>query len=274
MKMMNELKAPSSDCIMCASSAWNFEAAFDRLSEGETDLGVDPYYRELWSCGTCGHIINHHAIDLSKLYSATYWDRTYAEQIRSTYDRIMGLPEEKSDNKQRVSFVNDYWDRLSSCDSKTLLDIGAGLAVFPAGMKAEGWTAVALDPDKRAAQHAIDVAGVEAVCADFMTTEINRSFCLISLNKVLEHVPNPVEMLERVHNVLAPEGLVYLELPDGEAALRDTPARQEFFLEHYCAYSLPSLALLIKKAGFRCGYLDRLRQPSGKYTLRAIVHKP
>ena len=32
--------------------------------------------------------------------------------------------------------------------------------------------------------------------------------------------------------------IVYLELPDGECAMQNSPGREEFFIEHYCAFSM------------------------------------
>ena len=46
--------------------------------------------------------------------------------------------------------------------------------------------------------------------------------------------------------------------------------REEFFIEHYHAFSLASIGLLIEKAGLTILSIERLREPSGKYTLRAF----
>lgn len=262
---------PDHACSFCRSADWQFNAAFDARPDGETDFAIEDYYRELWTCGGCGHVVNHHRMDLSRIYDQDYWDNTYGDSIMATYEKIMGLPPEKSDNRQRVKALNAYWDQVGSDLPKTLLDIGAGLAVFPAAMRQAGWACTALDPDRRAAAHAEEVAGVEGLCADFLTDRIDRAFSLVTLNKVLEHVPDMVGMLAKVHNVLAPGGYVYLELPDAEGAMADSPAREEFFIEHLCAFSASSLALLAHQSGFQCDHLERLVEPSGKYTLRAFL---
>ena len=271
--MNKPLPDPDHRCPLCAALDWRFNAAFDSRPEGETDFGIDPYYRELWTCGSCGHVINHHHMDLSVLYDQDYWDSTYGDRIRATYDKIMALPPDRSDNRQRVAVINAYWTETGQGLAKTVLDIGSGLAVFPAAMREAGWQVTALDPDARAAAHARDVAGVEGLCADFLKEDIAHRFALVTLNKVLEHVPDMAGMLARVHDVLAQGGIVYLELPDGEGAMADSPAREEFFIEHFCAFSSASLALLARQAGFRCDRIDRLVEPSGKYTLRAFLRE-
>jgi SAM-dependent methyltransferase len=249
-------------------------ASFDAPPPVETDFGLAPYHRELWRSRSTGHVVNRHAMDLSAIYAGDYWDRTYGgDRIRATFEKIMGLPPERSDNRGRVAYVDATARRLAPEGERTLLDVGSGLAVFPAAMKAAGWSANALDPDPRAARHAEEMAGVEGIAADFMTDALDRRFQLVTFNKVLEHVPDPVAMLARTHAVLAEGGIVYVELPDAEGALDDPdgPAREEFAIEHYCAFSAVSYAMLAWRAGFRVMALERLVEPSGKYTLRGIL---
>lgn len=47
--------------------------------------------------------------------------------------------------------------------------------------------------------------------------------------------------------------------------------RQEFFIVHLHIFSMASLALMIDRAGFRALRIERLREPSGKYTLWAFL---
>jgi SAM-dependent methyltransferase len=246
--------------------------------EGEVRFSSVPaqgYDREVLRCPVCGHFVSRASLDLAALYGADYANSTYGGDLRPTYDRIMGLPVERSDNRGRVASLRAFWRALhdghASPDSPRLLDVGSGLAVFPALMKEAGWQCTALDPDPRFVAHARTVAGVEGVCADFMRADDLGVFDLITLNKVLEHVEDPSPMLARCLRFLAPGGLVYLELPDGETAAGGGPGREEFFIEHYHIFSAASLALLAMSSGFALLRLERLREPSGKYTLRAFL---
>ena len=97
----------------------------------------------------------------------------------------------------------------------------------------------------------------------------------ISFNKVLEHVKAPAAMLSRAAEFLKPGGFVYVEVPDGECAASDTEGfgREEFFIEHHHVFSAASAALLISRAGFNLISIERLREPSGKYTLRLFAEQ-
>jgi SAM-dependent methyltransferase len=235
------------------------------------DFGGE-YQRAYTRCGLCGHWFSRHGMNLSAIYSGAYVDSTYGTRMRATYDRIMALPSERSDNAGRVArvvaFAKSYLP--SSVRPPSLLDIGSGLAVFPARMREAGWKCTALDPDPNAAAHAREVAGTEAVAGDFLVMDISAlgPFDAVALNKVLEHVQDPVVMLRRAATLVAPHGFVYVEVPDGEMASREGPEREEFFIEHLHVFSMASVSMLAIRSGLTVIAVERLQEPSSKHTLR------
>jgi 2-polyprenyl-3-methyl-5-hydroxy-6-metoxy-1,4-benzoquinol methylase len=213
-------------------------------------------------------------MDLSGLYGGAYVDNTYGARMRETFDRIQALPPEKSDNVARVKCVLDFANKhFSNGKVPRLLDIGAGLGVFPHRMKEAGWQCTALDPDERASRHAREVIGIDAVTADFLKVDLSGlgMFDVVTLNKVLEHVEDPVAMLARVTSLLAPGGFVYFEVPDGESAAHEGPAREEFFIEHHHVFSTASAILLAMRAGFTPVHMQNLHEPSSKFTVRVFA---
>jgi SAM-dependent methyltransferase len=213
-------------------------------------------------------------MDLSGLYGGSYVDNTYGDRMRATFDRIVALPPERSDNSARADCVINFAQKhLPAAAAPRLLDIGAGLSVFPYRMKAAGWRCTALDPDERTARHAREVVGVDALVGDFMTLDLSGAgtFDVITFNKVLEHVEDPVSMLARARPLLATGGFVYFEVPDGEAASVDGPGREEFFIEHHHVFSAASAALLAVRAGFNPLRTECLREPSSKFTIRVFA---
>jgi SAM-dependent methyltransferase len=261
---------PDVMCPICGGGVAE-AVCYDARPEGETPFDLEaPYERSYLRCARCGHFTSHHDLDLSALYSGEYMDATYeGDALARTYERIMSLPAEQSDNVQRVRRLVGWLG-----GSGRVLDVGSGLAVFPARMKEAGWECTALDPDVRAVAHARDTVGVAAVQADFMSTRDLGTYDLVTFNKVLEHVEEPVSMLARAAALLAPEGSVYIELPDGEAASEDSFGREEFFIEHLHVFSMASLCILVARAGLRVVRAERLREPSGKYTLAALCAPP
>ncbi len=236
------------------------------------------YRRELLRCRVCGHFVSRHTMDLTALYEGDYVTATYgdAEGMRRSYERVLGLPQDESDNRGRVKFVLETSQSIFPLARFTdrapaVLDVGSGLCVFLHEMKKAGWDCTALDPDPRAVRHARDVVGVRAVEGDFRRAEGLVPVDVVTLNKVLEHLEDPIEMLARVKPLLLPGGWAYVELPDGAAAFAEGPGREEFFIDHWHVFSPASLAHLAERAGFVVRAVHRLREPSTKFTLRGVL---
>jgi len=234
------------------------------------------YFRRVLRCKTCGHFLSVHDMDMTSLYQGHYVDSTYGNDgIRRAFERIVALDPSKSDNVGRVKRIVEFAARHFPNVRKgrhSVLDIGSGICVFLHRLKNEtGWECTALDPDLRAVAHARERVGVNAVCGDFMRLQGLGRFDMVTFNKVLEHVADPVAMLARSRQNLNPGGFVYIELPDGEAAAVDSQDREEFCIDHHHIFSADSVRALAKHAGFALLELERLREPSTKFTLRAFL---
>lgn len=268
--------------LRCPCDGAHLEPAFDYTSvpEGETrfDLGGQAYARVYDRCLLCGHWFGRHDLDLSGLYAHDYVAATYGDAagMKARFDKIMALPLDRSDNRARVARVRAFAGRrgLDEAAGLTLLDVGAGLGVFPAAMRDAGWCVTALEPDPRTVAHLAEVVGVEAIADDLLALDpARRTWQAVSFNKVLEHVEDPVPLLAHAGRLLAPGGFVYVELPD-VAAAADGPGREEFFIEHHHVFSPASLLLLGERAGVVFVAGERLREPSGKYTVFGFFAAP
>jgi hypothetical protein len=233
----------------------------------------DSYRREVYRCSLCAHYISVFALT-GDFYQGEYVDATYGDAagMLRTYDRIMALPPERSDNTGRVARINAYaTEHLPVlAPDRSVLDVGSGLCVFLARMKVASWRCTALDPDQRAVDHARAI-GVDAVCGSLPSAELGR-YDAVTFNKVLEHVADPIALLAHARPLVHDHGFVYVELPDGEAAAREAGfGREEFFVEHLHVFSVASFASLAERAGFEVRSIERLREPSSKFTLRAFL---
>lgn len=249
---------------------------YDAPPPGETrfDLGDQQYRRRYLRCSECAHWYSDNPMEMGALYGGAYVDSTYGQGMRQSFERIVALAPEKSDNAGRVTRLLAFAKgHFAPGKQPALLDVGSGLAVFPFRMKEAGWRCTALDPDPRAAAHAREVAGVEAVAGDFLSIpggQLGR-FDVVTFNKVLEHVLDPVPLLEKAARHLAPRGFIYVEVPDGEAAAAEGPGREEFFIEHHHVFSPASVEKLARHASLVPLAVERLREPSSKFTLRAFL---
>jgi SAM-dependent methyltransferase len=269
---MNIAARPMFDCH-CGGA--QYQTAFVYNSPPSTEIRLPlngSYYREYRRCTTCGHFLSVHNLDFSGLYNRIYVDTVYgsSDGIRKTFERIIALPADRSDNRARVERVSRFgkeYLKPEGCPPR-LIDIGSGLCVFAYGMREVGWECTALDPDPRAVEHARSVVQVCGLQGDFTTIDLVElgHYHAVTFNKVLEHVTNPVSMLRRARIIVRGGGFVYVEVPDVAAAI-DGPDREEFTIDHHHVFSPASLAILADRAGFELLKHERLREPSGKYTL-------
>lgn len=266
-------------CPLCGDARLTTAIAYTAPPAGETLFAFsrrDDYARQVLRCSQCGHFISRHEMDDSDLYADDYVNSTYqGDKLRKTYEKIIALPDERSDNKGRCRRIDAFARPLRTSDhpigEPTILDVGSGLCVFLYEMQRLGWRGTALDPDQRAVRHARETVGVSAVHGDFFAVDQLGPFDAISFNKVLEHVSDPVAMLRRSRAFLKPRGFAYVEVPDGEMALRNGGGqREEFFVEHLHVFSFVSLAIVASQAGFDVVAQQRLCEPSGKYSLYAF----
>lgn len=261
----------------CEGKHFETEFTYDAPLEIEVKLPLkdgERYAREYRKCTLCGHFASFHEMDLSSLYEGDYVDGTYgnAEGIRKTFNKIIGFPPEKSDNMGRSKRINAFASKyFDAPTNRRFLDVGSGLGVFPFTIKQLGWDCLALDPDPRAAEHIRSNAGVETICGDFFDVDLSEvgSFDAITFNKVLEHVIDPVAMLKKAGELLSSNGFVYVEVPD-VAAASEGKTREEFTIDHHHVFTPASLSMICERAGLQIIELERLMEPSGKYTLRAF----
>ena len=120
----------------------------------------------------------------------------------------------------------DLFERVLGTGQRTLLDVGSGPGMFLRhGVERGGWTVRGLEPSSQAASHSrslgLDVT--QAFLNDATAATLGR-FDVVHLNEVLEHVPDPREVLRVIDTLLNPGGLVALMVPNDyspfQAALR------------------------------------------------------
>jgi 2-polyprenyl-3-methyl-5-hydroxy-6-metoxy-1,4-benzoquinol methylase len=271
-----------SGCILpqkCICGENNFHCChiYNKRPKRETDFKIGEYYREIWQCKTCGHFLSKTKISLEELYSGDYASMTYGniDDIRNNFHRIMALDPNCSDNIGRVSnlkeFASNYFKNKEKID---ILDIGSGLGVFLAQIKLQTeWNCTAIEPDPQMAKHISGHLMIPTYNDDFRNIDFDAKFDIITLNKVLEHIEDPSDLLASCTKYLKHGGFVYLEVPDGKSAAQDSLGfgREEFFLEHHHAFSLNSTKKMVEKAGFELIEIERLKEPSTKYTIRAFI---
>ena len=244
-----------------------FEYKKKPKNETSFNLNYKKYYRYYLECINCGHIFGQHKYNLENLYSNDYLKSTYVNinKLKEKYTSIMKLPKNLSDNKNRVSRINMFVKKIKIIN-KNLLKNGAGIGLFGKSMCSKGWEVYAAETDKILVKY-LDNLGLNSILVKKSNKiNINKNFDLIVFNKVLEHVEKPLLYLKSIKKFLRKNGLVYIEVPDVNAAILGK-SREEFFIEHHHIFSNNSLNDMLTKAGFKILLTKSIIEPSGKFTL-------
>jgi SAM-dependent methyltransferase len=101
-----------------------------------------------------------------------------------------------------------------------LLDIGAGLGTFVALAKQDGWAVDGTEVSETAVRYAKERYGIQLSLGQLEAIDLGSgSYDLVTLWHVLEHVPSPASTLARCRELLAPDGLLIMAMPnDGAVA--------------------------------------------------------
>jgi len=238
------------------------------------------YFRQLFKCKFCKHVISIHKMSDNKLYHGDYSSSNYQDKILQTFLKINALPSHKSDNYWRVKNIekfSKYWFKnlfLTHNQKPKILDVGSGLCVFLSRIKKTlNWNCVGLEIDKSLSKHAKSIVGIKILNTDFLKMPCKKKFDIITFNKVIEHTKNPIAFIKCSKKHLKKGGFVYIEVPDAESAARDKCGyeREEFTIDHPHVFSSASLSVAVTKSNMKLISLKRIIEPSGKYTLRAFA---
>lgn len=115
----------------------------------------------------------------------------------------------------------------------TLLDVGAGTGYFLRAAQKKGWTVTGIEPNSSARR----LANSKAIHSVFDTSKLHelpkKSFDVITLWHVLEHLPNLEEDIKLFYKLLKPNGRIVVAVPNFKSF------DAIYFKAHWAAYDVP-----------------------------------
>jgi 2-polyprenyl-3-methyl-5-hydroxy-6-metoxy-1,4-benzoquinol methylase len=274
-------------CAVCGRDAFGKTLlVHKRPDRFERHVGIteDGYRREWVQCNSCGAATNkqdpENARRLETLAADYYEVDCAGSSIEEKYKKVMSLPPVQSDNAGRAERILAMMTRVSEWlpqegdKTQQVLDIGAGTGVFLARFlriaaeAGKSWKGVAVEPDPNAAAHLTSLGQFDVIQALYQGQANLRGFDLVTLNKVVEHITNPVEFLRSVTQAIEPRrGVLYVEVPDVLTIGRRPATDNILGALHHHLYTPRSLEILLRRAGLEVLEIGRVFEPSGKITV-------
>lgn len=135
-----------------------------------------------------------------------------------------------------------------------LLDIGCFTGKFLVAARQAGWPQVeGTEISKQAIDFAAEYYGLTIHHGDLISLDLpEKTYDAITLFDVIEHVSDPVLTLDRVHRLLRPGGVIYLETPHFNSIPRLLFKEDwsVFFPWHRTYFTVHNMRLALENAGF------------------------
>jgi SAM-dependent methyltransferase len=209
---------------------------------------------DIIACKACGF---RHAVPLP---DPVELDEVYREEYY-TLEKPNFLAYAEEDQEWAELAQTDrlaIFERLLPRERRRLLDIGCGPGWFLKTAKERGWQVRGIEPSRQAAAHARSL-GIEMVEGFFSARSAPAlgTFDAVHLNNVLEHVPNPIEVLTLARDVLTPGGLLCVNVPNDFTPFQRSAATALSLPEWWVApphhlnyFDFDSLVALYERLGF------------------------
>ena len=195
---------------------------------------------ELLHCSGCGFVwLNPRPIaaDVGRLYQTYYiHDAAHSvprlasvrSRVRDSvlvaqlgYKGLGNSPLQRSLGKV-VSFIGPIREgveidvmTLNAQERGKLLDVGCGNGKFLAKMRELGWVVYGVEPDGQAVKAAREWFGLDVHEGNLYKASFpSNTFDAISMNHVIEHVLEPIGLLEECQRVLKPSGRLVVVTPN------------------------------------------------------------
>jgi 2-polyprenyl-3-methyl-5-hydroxy-6-metoxy-1,4-benzoquinol methylase len=188
----------------------DFNVLFDYSMEGhDSQEGEEGYLipGKQWGrhvkCRNC-HLIYMNPIEKVSKTNEYYHSakNSHAPTIRASYLRTA---------KSQVSLVRKH------ASGGSLLDIGCAQGFFLFTASQAGYKIKGIEISQDAAEYARREFGLDVEPKAFEELRFPENhFDVVTLWQVLEHVPYPLSVLEEVHRILKPDGLVVVSTPNIE----------------------------------------------------------
>lgn len=148
---------------------------------------------------------------------------------------------------------------------ESLLDIGAASGLFVRAARDQGIAAEGVEISRWACETARKEHGIELFEGDLIRDPLplRSHYDVIVMNHVLEHLLDPLAYLERIRALLAPDGLLVIEIPQQfinpiDLLYRAASHRRPYglgSLHHPYFYTTSSALRLMEMGGFQAEHL-------------------
>ncbi len=214
---------------------------------------MDPYFvKKTWHivrCPSCKLMaVENMPVDLSPYYSEGYFTGDV------TLDGYIDYDLDKEVTKKTYL---DYLDVIEKYIQKqgqiSMFEVGCATGFFMDLARQRGWQTEGIDISEYAVKKARE-KGLAASATTLESYQSAKKFDVIVMQDLIEHVKDPVDVINRAKNLLAENGLLLFTTPDaGSLWARVWNKKWHAFVppQHLFYFSAKNLGSILEKNGFQ-----------------------
>lgn len=236
-------------------------------SEGIITARYESCESTLLECSNCDHVFFSPVPSPESL--GDFYNCEYGKQSEEYYsfEHDYGAVTHIAFARHVVSIVLKY---LGGRNEFSLHDVGCGFGGFVAKMRSFGVQATGNDVNAAAIMQAKERGNnsVDSVLLDEFLRDANQRYDVFTLNHVLEHMPDPLAVLQLLREHMAAVGVIVLRVPNAHYLPARRRSYREFnwfgFPYHLHYFTPNSLAKILQLSGLRLLEIqctDREEQP-------------
>ncbi len=232
---------------------------------------------QIYHCGICDFLWSYPFPSPARL----------ADYYQKKYD-LPGDPEHSPLYTEKAEIARGQFEFIRRALPMTLeglrvLEIGCGPGFLLHEFRRRGAACLGLELDAAAAAYARDTFSLDVRNEDFRSPALSsRAWDLILLSHVFEHFSDPVGALARLHDLLAQDGILFIEIPREDLPVFRLKRSGDYrhCASHLFFYGPESFQRLAEEQGFRflsltlCGpkLTDFYRSKPGATGVRRIFN--
>lgn len=216
----------------------------------EKDVIHGPY--TYWKCSNC--FTSQVLPQLSEAELQKYYDSFHLDEIAGgIYDEVEDRM--KADFPAKVGMVLGY----NLLENPRLLDVGCGKGFFVKAAVDRGILAEGIDVSHSGVEYAVKTLGVKAKVGLLENNEWRETFDVVTLWATIEHLVDPLSVLQAIHDDLKPGGIFLCDTGLGNVFWEKfLPGHNQWYdaPQHMFVFSENGLLALLEKAGFRIIHVE------------------
>lgn len=233
----------STACVNCKNEE------FKEIIDGyDFDTGEQPF--KLESCTQCKLTRTSPLLDdkeLSKWYAPSYYGSS-----EKKFNSLIESWTVFTNNKLAEKILRDYRSKSHNKEAIQVIDIGCGRANLLKAFKRLGCKCFGVERSDFPADQ--EMADIHIYKQDLLDIHFDQnSFDLVVIWHVLEHLTDPAAAIEKISQILKPDGLLVIAVPNFGGLQSSLFGKHWFHLDlprHTYHFSNHSLANLLEANGF------------------------